>query len=506
MRYRIHQIKLEPDEEQAVIPRKIRRRLHRPDLVIDDWQIVRESIDARDHRHLMLVYSVDFTSRQQVACAEAPDLHYRLPRPRRREMPRPVVVGFGPCGIFAALVLAEIGLAPIVIERGRRVAERDRDVRAFWERGRLDPESNVQFGEGGAGTFSDGKLTTGIHDYRVRKVLEELAAAGGGEEILYRHRPHIGTDRLRQVVPRLRAKVLAAGGEIRFGTRLDGLGVRDGRLREAILSDGTRLRTDDLILAAGHSARDTFEMLAAAGIEMTQKPFSMGVRIEHPQRLINLARYGSEEAAARLGPADYRLSWHCADGRGVYTFCMCPGGEVIVASSEPGCLVINGMSDHSRSGKFANSALLAEVRPEDLSSSDPLAGVALQRRCEQQAFAGAGQRYRPLRCTWGEFADSTAAACLPDFAVSAICEAMPHLGQRLRGFDDPRARLYGIETRSSSPVRIVRDRRLMSPSLEGFYPAGEGAGYAGGIVSAAVDGLRAAEAVAEREGDYDLNQ
>ena len=504
--YRIHQIKLGLDEEKRSIPYKIKKKLHLPGLAITDWKIVRESIDARHKENIKLVYTVDFACRETIRCAQAPDLTYVLPEPVRENARQPVVTGFGPCGMFCALILAEAGMRPIVLERGQAVEQRTRDVAAFRAHGRLDPESNFQFGEGGAGTFSDGKLTTGIKDKRIRKVLEEFAEAGGGEDILYKQHPHLGTDVLCQVVRNIRAKILSLGGEIRFGTRLDGLktavssqiDTSSSRIEGAVLSDGSLLRTDDLILAMGHSARDTFRMLWEAGIPMEQKPFSIGVRIVHPQHMINRVQYGDPTLAERLGAAEYKLSWHCSSGRGVYTFCMCPGGEVVVTSSAPGEVVTNGMSNRRRDGRFANSALLVDVRVSDFGDDHPLAGIAFQQKYEHLAYEAGGGDYTAPETTWGMFASSKVAQCLPPFAVEAICEAMPHLGKKLKGFDDPRARMIGVETRSSSPVRLLRDAHLMAPVL-GLYPGGEGAGYAGGIVSAAVDGIRIAEAILKRE-------
>ncbi|MGI6722196.1 MAG: NAD(P)/FAD-dependent oxidoreductase [Anaerovoracaceae bacterium] len=504
----MHQIKLGLNESKGSIPYKIKKRLDMMGLRITDWKIVKESIDARYKNNIKLVYSVDFECDRELDCSNndctpVPEDTFEIPRVVRSGMKPPVVAGFGPCGMFAALVLSLMGLSPIVLERGKRVEEREKDVRRFWESGQLDPESNVQFGEGGAGTFSDGKLTTNIKDIRINKVLEVLAEAGGDEEITWKAKPHIGTDRLKTVVRNIRQRIEENGGTFRFSSRLDGLEIEGGRITAALVRSENggeeRIETDDIILAVGHSARDTFKMLSQSGIQMEQKPFSIGVRIEHPQTLIDRSQYGDSELAKLLGHADYKLSYHCRDGRGVYTFCMCPGGEVICASSEEGGVVTNGMSRRARNGKFANSGLLVDVRTSDFESDDPLAGVEFQRKYEELAFRAGGGDYTLPQTTWGEFADSEVKKCLPDFAGRDIIEAMPHLGKKLRGFDDRRARMTAVETRSSSPVRILRDRDHMMSRVRGLYPAGEGAGYAGGIVSAAVDGIKAAEAVARRD-------
>lgn len=518
--YRIHQIKLKIGKDKRMIPDLIRRKLNRRDLVLKNITIARESIDARDKSNIKRVYTVDFDSNVPLDLAEAPDLNYRYVEGGMPEK-RPVIVGFGPCGMFCALIMAQMGLAPIVIERGKPLAGRIEDVERTRKGGAPDPESNVQFGEGGAGTFSDGKLTTGIKDVRIRKVLEEFVRFGADEDILYKQRPHIGTDRLRPVVTALRHEVERLGGEVRFGCRLDDITTVTGgcssdhygqkRIKSVILSDGSEIFTDDLILAMGHSARDTFAMLEKKGIEMTRKPFSIGVRIEHPQSVIDRAQWGDPDLARILGPAEYKLSYHIPDGRGVYTFCMCPGGEVILASSGEGEVVTNGMSYHARDGKFANSGLLVDVRPDDFDAyaygegaassviagpGSVLSGVDFQKRFEETAYRVSGGYSLPT-ARWGEFDGSDVEACLPDFCSGSIKKAMPHLGRKLKGFDDPRARMYAVETRSSSPVRFQRDERYMA-NIEGVYPAGEGAGHAGGIMSSAVDGIRIAEAVALR--------
>lgn len=545
--YRIQQIKLRADEPESRLKDKILKKLGRRDIVITELRIVKKSIDARNRDDICWVYTLDFEAvykkkpkeQARLKCGgrgglEVPeDTAYHGVTPGGEKLSeRPVVAGFGPCGMFAALVLAEAGYRPIVIERGKDADARAEDVDRFWETGDLDPESNVQFGEGGAGTFSDGKLTTGIKDVRIRKVLEELVEAGAPEDILYLAKPHVGTDILRAVVKNIRKKIISLGGEVRFQTKLAVLSVSEGRLtgieldktgengsgageqaESGRLQAAEYLPVSELILAVGHSARDTFEMLRSAGISMKQKPFSIGVRIEHSQDVIDMAQYGRLSrgyadhftAAPGLPPADYKLSWRTESGRGVYTFCMCPGGRVVMAASERGGVVTNGMSESRRDSGVANSALLVDVRPEDFGSDDVLAGVEFQRKWERAAFKnGGGAENRAPRTTWKEFRDGGAGAkavteSIPEFAVEAIREAMPHLGRKLKGFDADEAVLTAVESRSSSPVRIERGEDMES-SVSGLRPCGEGAGYAGGIVSAACDGIKAAEKIIERYG------
>lgn len=468
--------------------------------------IVKESVDARKKPDVYLVYSVDFDSSKKLSL-DAPKVYSYGIEKADPSSPRPVIAGFGPCGIFAGLILAEAGMRPIILERGKEVSERVKDVQRFWEgEGRIppDPESNVQFGEGGAGTFSDGKLTTGIKDPRIRKVLESFVEAGAPEEILYKARPHIGTDRLRRIVVNLRERIKLLGGEVRFETRLSDIVTRNGELTGVLTSRNETICTDSLILAVGHSARDTFEMLLRRGLEMKQKPFSIGVRVEHPQEMINMSQYGSLSLAEILGPADYKLSHRCESGRGVYTFCMCPGGYVVNASTEEGTSVTNGMSNASRESDTANSALLVDVRTEDFANvsgrpESPLAGIDFQIKYERLAWQNRTERGMAIT-SFGAFRDNPADPVknsLPAFAWEAICEAMPVLGRKLRGFDREDAVMTAVETRSSSPVRIIRDDNMQS-CIRGVIPAGEGPGYAGGIMSAAVDGIRAAEAVIRR--------
>ncbi|MBE6033695.1 MAG: NAD(FAD)-utilizing dehydrogenase [Clostridiales bacterium] len=504
--YRISQIKLDLNEDKSCIPEKIQRKIGRANIRVTDYKIVKESIDAREKENIKLVYTVDFSVNEDISkwssklkLAEAGDEKYRfVPSGLKVLKNRPVIVGFGPCGMFTALILSEMGYRPLVLERGNCIEQRVKDVDQFWRDGILNEESNVQFGEGGAGTFSDGKLTTQIKDFRIGKVLEELTGAGANQDILYKQKPHIGTDVLRQVVVNIRKKIIENGGEILFCSKLTDIKLVSGNVQAVEINGTNWIDTEDLVLAIGHSARDTFRMLHRRGIQMIPKPFSIGVRIEHPQEMIDIAQYGRKDTG--LGAADYKLSHRCENGRGVYTFCMCPGGEVIVASSQKSGVVTNGMSYHARESKYANSALLVDVRASDFGSEHPLAGVEFQEQYERIAFIEGGSNYRAPKATWEEFTDKTEKGikirkCLPEFAAEAMSEAMPFLGKKLKGFDSPNAVLTAVETRSSSPVRILRNECLES-NFSGIYPAGEGAGYAGGITSAAVDGIKIAEKIA----------
>ncbi|MDD5921820.1 MAG: NAD(FAD)-utilizing dehydrogenase [Eubacteriales bacterium] len=500
--------------------------------MISDLTLIRKSIDARHKDNLKIVYTVDFTTGKKLShlgrnLSEAPDLSFHVPKTDQTAQTlskRPVIVGFGPCGMFAALLLARSGYRPIILERGSEVDRRIQKVQQFWEKQKLDPECNVQFGEGGAGTFSDGKLTTGIHDPRVRYVLEVFQKHGADPSILYEQKPHIGTDVLRKVVKNIREEILDLGGSILFDTCLTGIEFEKAgegnasRITGALVSEKLpngdtrqrRIPAEILVLAPGHSSRDTFAMLNQKGVALQQKPLSIGVRIEHPQAMIDESQYGRKAAASGLlPPASYKLSYHAKNGRGVYTFCMCPGGEVIPASSEPGCLVVNGMSNRARNSGIANSAVLVDVRTDDYGDpEDPLAGVYFQEKYEKAAFRAAGNTYIPPSASYGEFRDDTEGAgpinsCLPDFAKESIREAMPVFGRRIHGFDQDDAVLKAVETRSSSPVRILRDKQtLESVNSYGIYPGGEGAGYAGGITSSACDGLRIAEKIIEKWKPY----
>ena len=514
--YRISQIKLALNEPKELLVKKIEKKLSN-NVKIKEYKIVKESIDARDKGDIKFVYTVDFDVEQRQGARKitlkpdpkknlsiAPDMSYKAPKPGVRELKhRPVIAGFGPCGIFCALILAQQGYRPIVLERGKCVSERAEDVKNFWNGGALNTESNVQFGEGGAGTFSDGKLTTGIKDPRIHKVLSEFVSAGAPEEILYKNKPHIGTDLLRDVVANIREEIIRLGGEIRFSSKLVGIDAPSGKIRavkvqEVLNGESYMLETENLVLAIGHSARDTFRYAHELGIQMSAKPFSIGVRIEHPQKMVDEAQYGKTKG---LPPAEYKLSHRCENGRGVYTFCMCPGGEVIMSSSQDGGVVTNGMSNHKRDSGTANSGLLVDVRVSDFDGDDALAGVDFQEKYERLAYKNGGGRYAFPKTCWSNFRDGDKDAkavidSLPSFAVESIREAMPYLGRKLKGFDDDNAVMKAVETRSSSPVRFFRDDMLQG-SIKGLYPAGEGAGYAGGITSAACDGIKVAEKIIE---------
>ena len=521
---RIRNLSLHPGEPEqklrALAARELRVRLNE----IAAIKLFRRSIDARRKPDVRLQYTVDITLRsgeaavlrryrgsKAQAVTEEP---YSPPVTDRCPASRPVVVGFGPGGMFAALVLAKAGLRPIVLERGDDADTRRRKVETFFQGGPLDPESNVQFGEGGAGTFSDGKLNTGTHDIRISWVLQQLAEAGAGQDILVDAKPHIGTDVLQQVVKNLRAEICALGGEVHFRSPMTELELKDGCL-QAVLCGTRRLPCCGAILALGHSARDSFELLHAHGLPMEPKPFSMGVRIEHSQAAISRSQYG--ESAGLLPPADYKLAVHLPDGESAYTFCMCPGGYVVAAASENGGLVTNGMSNAARDGENANAALLVTLTPEDFPPGDsPLRGMYWQRQLEQAAFrAGGGnycapcqsvgsfltgsKPYLPEGCVPPTYRPGVKPAdlrqVLPEKIWRTLAAALPALDRQLQGFADPHAVLTAPETRSSSPVRILRDKQLQSPAARHLFPCGEGAGYAGGIVSAAVDGIRCAEAL-----------
>ncbi len=538
-----------PDDlEQAVL-----RCLKIPRARLLDWQLVKRSVDARRRDRIQLIYSVDVEVDGQAALLRrrhgdrrirpTPDTHYRYVARAPEGMgedseQRPVVVGAGPCGYFAALLLAQMGFRPLLLERGQPVKQRTADTFGFWRRtAEFNPESNAQFGEGGAGTFSDGKLYSQVSDpdHYGCKVLEELVACGANREILTQHRPHIGTFKLATVVRGLRAKIEALGGEVRFGSRVDQLLLEpceephaSGKSQQVVglsLSDGTALPCRQVVLAPGHSARDSFQMLQQAGVALEAKPFAVGFRIEHPQSLVDEARWGLNAGHPLLGAAEYKLVHHAENGRCVYSFCMCPGGLVVGATSEKGRVVTNGMSQHSRNERNANAALVVPVDEDDLAAyaawpGDPLAGLAFQRDLEQKAFdLGGGDYSAPVQRLQDFLAGrpstelgaigasyqpgvspSDLRRLLPMPMVAALQEALPLFARRIKGYDHPDALLTAVETRTSSPLRIPRDDHLESINTLGLTPAGEGAGYAGGILSAAIDGIRAAEALSLRLG------
>ena len=490
-------------------------KLRIPEASIKDFEVRRKSVDSRKKPYIQFVYTVDFDTDKKLHIPKKlsdditpvdVDSEHPVP-PAHGDKPlnsRPVVVGMGPAGLFAALELAKAGYRPLVIERGPAMGERIEAVEKFRKDRVLDPEANMLFGEGGAGTFSDGKIGTGIKDSLIRDVLKEFRDAGAGDDIMYLAKPHIGTDILREVIVSIRKKTENLGGEIRFGTRLESLVIEDGQLTAIDIVSGAdreRIATDALILAIGHSARDTFSMINASGLSMQQKPFSIGVRMEHPQALIDEAQYGRENIG-KLPPADYRINYKASNGRGVYSFCMCPGGEVVVCSTKDGELCVNGMSNRKRDSGTANSGILCDVRIEDFGSDDVLAGVRFQEKYERLAFMNGGGDFTAPACSMYAFLNGSGEAAkvsgsLPEFAAEAIREAVPDFARRIHGYDDPSAIVTAVETRSSSPVRIVRDGHGES-NIKGVYPAGEGAGYAGGITSAACDGIRAAWHIIER--------
>lgn len=508
------------ENRDEMLPKLIAKKLKIPKDIVKGYNIFKESIDARKGE-IYFVYTVDVEvedSLEKIFLKKGynltPDYNYNYPQKgyKRLENP-PVIVGTGPAGLFCGLILSQMGYNPIIIERGEDVVKRSESVERFWREGILNSESNVQFGEGGAGTFSDGKLTTLIKDKRCRKVLEEMVKGGAPEEILYSFKPHVGTDILKSVVKNIRQEILKNGGKVCFNTKLEDLSIKDGKIY-GIKTNKGEIPAEVLVLALGHSARDTFEVLYNRGLAIEQKAFSIGVRIEHPQALINKAQYKKFAGHPRLGAAEYKLAYHSLNGRSAYTFCMCPGGFVVGAASEEGLVVTNGMSYHSRDGENANSALLVGVTPKDFESSNPLAGVEFQRKWERKAFQrGGGNYFAPAQLV-GDFLQdreskffrsvvptykkgvtmTSLQGVLPEYVITTLKEAILDFDKKLKGFAYYDGVLTGVETRSSSPIRILRDETYQS-NVKGIYPCGEGAGYAGGIISAAVDGIRIAESI-----------
>jgi len=528
---RITELSLPLDHPDDALREAIVRRLGIADADLREFTVFKRSYDARKKsRTIDFVYVIDLKARDEAAILKrlardahvgpAPDTTYHfVARAPEGHAERPVVVGFGPCGLFAALVLAQMGFRPLVLERGRDVRRRTQDTWGLWRKKTLDPESNVQFGEGGAGLFSDGKLYSQIKDPKFygRKVMQEFVRAGAPAEILYVSKPHIGTFRLTGVVTAMRKEILELGGEVRFESKVTDLLIEKGRIEGVVLEDGDTVRSRHVVLALGHSARDTFRMLHRRGVFLEPKAFSVGFRIEHPQSMIDRARLGSYAGHPALGAADYKLVHHAKNGRAVYSFCMCPGGTVVAATSEAGRVVTNGMSQYSRNERNANAGIVVGMSPEQDFPGGPLAGIELQERLESLAFELGGRDYCAPAQLVGDFISgvpSTAfgeiqpsyqpgvrlgdlAPLLPPEAIEAIREALPEFGRQIRGFDRDDAVLTGVETRTSSPVRVTRDKETMqSLNIRGLYPGGEGAGYAGGILSAGVDGIRIAEAVA----------
>jgi len=540
---RITELRLPLNHPEPALREAVLARLGIADAALRGFTLFRRGYDARRKSAIVLVYTLDceVDGEADVLARHAGDPHVRPAPDTRyrfaghapadfaaRQPLRPVVVGFGPCGLFAALILAQMGLRPIVLERGKAVRERTKDTWGLWRQRELNPESNVQFGEGGAGTFSDGKLWSQITDPRhlTRKVLTEFVKAGAPDEILYVSKPHIGTFRLVSMIEKMRAEIESLGGEVRFKQRVTDLRIEAGQVRGVTLADGTQIDAEHVVLALGHSARDTFAMLHERGVHMEPKPFSVGFRIEHPQSLIDRARFGPNAGHPLLGAADYKLVHHAKNGRSVYSFCMCPGGTVVAATSEPGRVVTNGMSQYSRNERNANAGIVVGISAQDYRQDgradgpvNPLDGIAFQRALESRAYELGGANYdapgqrvgdfiagRPSRAFESVLPSYTPGVrptdlgergreSLPVYAIEAIREALPAFERQIKGFSMPDAVLTGVETRTSSPLRITRGRDWQSLNVKGLYPAGEGAGYAGGIMSAGVDGIEVAEAV-----------
>lgn len=550
---RLTNIKLALDHQEHELEQAILTKLSIKDVQLIKFTVFKRGYDARKKNNIFLIYTLDVetTVNEQLLATfsddtqvkETPDMAYKFVSQAPKNLKnRPVVIGMGPCGIFAGLVLAQMGFNPIVLERGQEVRQRTKDTFGFWRKKVLNTESNVQFGEGGAGTFSDGKLYSQVKDpkHYSRKVLHEFVAAGAPEEILYVSKPHIGTFKLVTMVEKMRAKIFELGGEVRFNQRVDNIhftdvdgnecttqgieGYQNQKVTGLTLSNGEHIETNHIALAIGHSARDTFSMLFNEGVYIKAKPFSVGFRIEHEQAVIDEARFGNNAGNEILGSADYKLVHHCSNGRSVYSFCMCPGGTVVAAASEEGRLVTNGMSQYSRLERNANSAIVVGIEPEDFITSEfasnrdyVLAGMEFQRRLEEKAFKLGGENYdAPVQLVGdfiagrksGEHGSVTPSykpgvtycdlsETLPDYAIAAIREALPAFDKKIKGFSMAEATLTAVETRTSSPIQITRDKEtLQSLNTQGLYPAGEGAGYAGGILSAGIDGIKIAEAMA----------
>ena len=530
---RITDLQLPLDHAEADLKEAVLKRLKISDAELINFTVFKRSYDARKKSAIVLIYTIDVEVKDdeallhkikniqgQAKIGKTPDTSYKfVTHAKEGNYPRPVVIGFGPCGLFAALILAQMGFKPIVLERGKAVRERTKDTWGLWRKRELQPESNVQFGEGGAGTFSDGKLYSQVKDpkHYGRKVLTEFVKAGAPEEIMYVSKPHIGTFRLVKMIEEMRANIIELGGEIRFQQKVTDFDIQDGEVRGLTINDQERIEADHVVLAVGHSARDTFQLVYDKGVYVEAKPFSVGFRIEHPQSIIDKARFGPNAGNKILGAADYKLVHHAKNDRSVYSFCMCPGGTVVAATSEPGRVVTNGMSQYSRNERNANSAIVVGISPEVDYPGHPLAGIDFQRKLESKAFELGGGTYNAPGQLIGDFLANrpsselgdvvpsykpgitlcNLADALPAFAIEAIREAIPEFDKQIKGFSLKDAILTGVETRTSSPIRIKRkDDDMQSLNTRGLFPAGEGAGYAGGILSAAIDGIKVAEALA----------
>lgn len=522
---RVSNIALDLDDATDKLPRLVAKKLGITEQQIKALTVIRQSVDARKKDRVVFVYTVDVSLQGN----EAPVLKRQQRNPHvsepkscytpqvspgsKKMVGRPIVVGMGPAGLFAALTLAQWGYRPLVLERGQDVAQRTRDVQQFWATGELHPDSNVQYGEGGAGTFSDGKLTTRVNDPRIRLILEEMVAAGAPEEILYLHKPHVGTDKLRTMVQNLRKKIIELGGQVRFGAKVTGFLTEGDRIVGVVVNDHEEIVSSAVILAVGNSARDTYKQLLKQDVQLQAKPFAIGVRIEHPQTTIDMAQYGKFAGHPKLGAADYQLVYKNEElDRAAYTFCMCPGGSVIASSSDFNGVVTNGMSAHARDTGVANSALVVSVGQEDFLDDSPLGGMYLQQQCEHIAFRLGGSSYQAPAQTVGDFlaerpsndlgdlgtyqpglVPTDVGQCLPEPVVQMLRGALPDMDRRLKGFSAAEAVMTGVETRTSAPVRINRSADFQALGWEGLFPTGEGAGYAGGIMSASIDGIRVAE-------------
>ncbi len=538
---RINELKLPLNHTEEELSAAIVKKLVINAEELESFSVFKRSYDARKKSNIFLIYQLDVKlekAREEAVLASqaknssvrvSPDTQYQFVTEPQQNFPgaqqsRPVVVGFGPCGILSALLLAQMGLKPIVLERGQDVRQRTKDTWGLWREGKLNTESNVQYGEGGAGTFSDGKLYSQVKDKRFlgRKVLTEFVKAGAPDEIMYVSKPHIGTFKLVKMVENMRAEITRLGGEIRFNQKVDVIHREatnddEGQVTGLTLATGEKIETRHVVLAIGHSARDTFQMLLDQGVYIEPKPFSIGFRIEHPQSVIDEARFGDNAGNAILGAADYKLVHHCKNDRSVYSFCMCPGGTVVAATSEEGCVVTNGMSQYSRNERNANAAIVVGIEPERDYPQHVLAGIDLQRELEKRAYELGGKNYSAPAQLVGDFLKDQASTelskvqpsyqpgirlgdlskALPEFAIEAIREAIPAFNKKIKGFAMDEAILTGVETRTSSPICIKRDKDFQNLNTKGLYPAGEGAGYAGGILSAGIDGIKVAEAVAK---------